>query len=141
MIKKWQKYLSENQLDEAIISYVEENDTATFPKILNAFSPFIETRGSAEKGHVSLPSPLDKNVIFFDGIAKDLGDAFAKVINKRVFLHPCQAWMMLVDGGGLNLPIAKKPPRGGYKKPHWMPTIFRMFPNENCDSCPHGSLR
>ena len=26
-----------------------------------------------------------------------------------------------IDGGGLKLPIAKQPPRKGYKKPHWVP--------------------
>jgi hypothetical protein len=29
-----------------------------------------------------------------------------------------------IDGGMLKIPIAKRPPKGGYKKDHWLPLVF-----------------
>jgi hypothetical protein len=35
----------------------------------------------------------------------------------------------LYDGAAINLPVAKTISKTGYKKPHWLPVIFR-FRNE-----------
>ena len=37
----------------------------------------------------------------------------------------CEVWCYLVDGAVLQMPVAKRPPKGGYATPHWAPSCVR----------------
>lgn len=46
--------------------------------------------------------------------------------DRRFELEPCHLLIYLMDGAQVNSwPIAQRPPKGGYKKPHWSPCVVR----------------
>jgi hypothetical protein len=42
----------------------------------------------------------------------------------HIRLEPASLLTYLCDGSMLQLPIAKRPPKNGYKEPHWAPVTF-----------------
>ena len=70
----------------------------------------------------------------------DMSDGLVEVMmevqeRKLIPPHPDEIrgqWPMshFIDGGILNIPIAKRIPKGGYKKPHWLPVVFQ--PGQRC---------
>jgi hypothetical protein len=68
------------------------------------------------------------NVILWMGVSEDLADLILELVNEGVlFLWPAHPVTYLIDGKGLTLPIAQRPPKEGYKKPRWLPTCLRVI--------------
>jgi hypothetical protein len=111
-------------IEGAILQFVEHRDWVSFPELQNHFSSFMETNGNYE---LSLGN--DWNLVIWSGISQELGDTVLKLIReKRLFYHPADTLTYFIDGGILKLPLATRPPKGGYKKPHWVPVCLRTVP-------------
>jgi hypothetical protein len=46
--------------------------------------------------------------------------------NFWVRIMPTPVLTYLIDGVTLNMPLAARPPAGGYKKPHWAPAVLNF---------------
>ena len=75
---------------------------------------------------------MDDNIILDAGLSDD-GFAAAGAIldDKRMTLRALTPFEVLVvygfDGSRmLALPLAARPPKGGYRKPHWLPSLVVM---------------
>jgi hypothetical protein len=44
---------------------------------------------------------------------------------EQIAYVPCSYLAYWIDGGMLNIPVAKEPPKGGYKSPRWLPVVLR----------------
>lgn len=66
------------------------------------------------------------NIVLMAGCSQELVNALMTLLKeKRVAVNPCPFLMMFVDGCPVpNLPLARKPPKNGYKKPHYMPCVL-----------------
>ncbi len=107
-------------LRAAVIEYVNAQGSVTFVELQNYLSPYIEVRGEAE---LSLPN---LNLVLWAGVS----DEFANFVQELwgdpdLVADGCSPMEYLWDGGALNLPIAKRPPKQGYKEPHWAPMVLR----------------
>lgn len=81
------------------------------------------------RGDWSVLSTADENIILDGGLSDD-GFAVAGAIldDKRMTLQALTPFEVLVvygfDGSRmLGLPLAARPPKGGYRKPHWLPSL------------------
>lgn len=106
------------EMADAIEAYVRRTDWVTFVELLRHIP--------SAKGNLSLH--LSGNLVLWDGVSDLFADAMALLKDqRRIFPWPTTYLTYLIDGGMLNLPIVKRtPPPGGFKKPHWLVTCFRV---------------
>jgi hypothetical protein len=72
------------------------------------------------------------NVILWSACSDEVSDIIVQVLSdKRVKLTPTSPWVYIIDGCFMNLPIAKRPPKNGYKKPHWIPVVLNKADEES----------
>lgn len=56
--------------------------------------------------------------------------AFAELRHEgKIHFVPCHILVYAADGLMLSLPIVTKPPKGGYKELHWLPSIVALGPH------------
>jgi hypothetical protein len=104
---------------ERLIEYVKQKDWVSFVEVERVLSEFMEVKGTTSIQGAP-------NVILWMGVSEDLADLILELVNEGVlFLWRTQFLTYLIDGRGLTLPIAKRPPKEGYKKPRWLPTCLR----------------
>lgn len=66
-----------------------------------------------------------KNIVFWDGMSKPFTQLVQDALDAgSVELAACSSLIYMFDGAMLQLPIAKRPPRAGYKQPHWAPSCL-----------------
>ena len=69
------------------------------------------------------------NVYFAFGISELLTEAI-KIIRSRdnIMPKPCSPLIMFIDGCTIpiNMDIAKRQPKDGYKEPHWIPVTWNI---------------
>lgn len=101
------------------LSWIRTTDYVSFAEL----ERWLEGRGIHTEGTYSLePAP---NVLVWAGVNEQFCDIFEK-LRPHLDIEPCSSvFVYLADGKALNLPIAKRPPRGGYKEPHWAPVTLR----------------
>ncbi|HUV51641.1 MAG TPA: hypothetical protein VMW64_01025 [Dehalococcoidia bacterium] len=120
--------LTEEQMLEDILWYVQTRDWVT---------P-VELRGRyGERGTGDHALTLGTNLIVWTGLSESLVTAILRLLEKReIHAHPVSWLTYLIDGGGLKLPLAKRPPKRGYTREHWAPLAFRMGPRCGLKDCP-----
>jgi hypothetical protein len=86
--------------------------------------------GEEAKGSYCMEYP--PNCIWWVGMSEKMIDAI-ELCQKRKSIEPGYAHYLvyLIDGGMLKFPIAKRLPKGGYKKPHWVPVVFNPLEGAN----------
>ena len=111
-------------LDQAILDIVRRIDWVSFAELPRR----LEEAGHHDiKGDMALE--IQSNAIVWAGFSAAMVDALRRLLSsKRLFLHPASTLTYLVDGMLLTLPVAKRPPAGGYKSPHWLPCCLRVVP-------------
>ncbi len=67
----------------------------------------------------------EANVVLWAGVNAE----FCNLIHRmkegdQVEATPTELLVYLVDGKCLTYPLAKRPPKAGYKEPHWLPVVF-----------------
>jgi len=83
--------------------------------------------GKPSQGEYSMS--MRDDLIIWVGVSEPFAELLDQGINEgRLHLHGLgQTEAMLIhlaDGGFLRMPMAKRVPPGGYKKPHWVPVVW-----------------
>lgn len=118
----WETPARDGRLADAIEAYVRQYDHVTFVELLRRLEPFAEVRGT-------MALEIAPNVLLWVGMSEAFIDAIHQLQReKRIWPHPTVWLTYLFDGGGLRAPIAKRIPKAGYKKEHWLPVCFRVQP-------------
>ena len=102
---------------EKIIEYCTDRDWVSFCELQRHI-------GDDSEGDISISFP--GNIVMWAGMSEEFASCVDKLIEEKI-LHtvPMELLSYVIDGGGLRLPVAKKPPKSGYKKPRWLPTGLR----------------
>lgn len=117
------KLVAEGKPVEAMEQYVKD---------INGGVSFVEVEriieGDITDGNYAVCHGDDKNLILWT-TTKKVSDAIILALKeRRVFLRPTTTLVYYLDGKCLILPVAKRPPKGGYKKPHWAPVCLYPRP-------------
>lgn len=92
---------------------------------------FCELRRILENHHIPAHGDTcmqigDTNVVLWAGMSPEFSDTATVLYNHPdMELAATQPLLYMIEGGMLTLPIAKRPPRGGYKHPRWLPVVFK----------------
>ncbi len=118
--------MNETALEAAIVDLVARLDYVSFAELPRrlAEAGFAESR---LKGDSTLELP--GNIILWCGLSAELVDAIRALLDsKRLHLHPASTLVYIIDGVALRLPVAKRLPKEGYRKSHWLPVCLRVVP-------------
>ena len=67
------------------------------------------------------------NLYLWDGVSNELIAAMNELLKAdAIEVRPWSLLVYLADGDLLTLPLATRLPKGGYAKPHWLPTEFGL---------------
>ena len=115
--------MTPESIRDRIVDFVGGRDWVSFPEI----GEFLAEDGIDVKGDISLE--IAPNLVVWAGMSHEFADLMRDALkSNRIYPHPSSSLTHLIDGGMLTLPVAKRLPKNGYKKPHWMPTVFRTVP-------------
>jgi hypothetical protein len=98
----------------------------------NAIDWLCRHHGLDPKGDQALCSADDPNIVFDGGLSDaGLSAAFAIHADPRIEERPLTGMeAMLIygcDGARMMLmPMVKRPPRDGYRSPHWLPGLVKL---------------
>ena len=105
------------KLKDRILEVVRTEGDATFTRLeqLEGFT-----------GGDRIIGDTDKNIVVWDRMTDDAVTALLELQEEgRIKSKTAEFFLYLFDGGGMpDLPIVKKPPAKGYKKPHWQPIVL-----------------
>ncbi len=109
-----------NDIEQKILGLVSERQHVSFVEIKRLL-------GEDSHGEIWLSLPKHPNIILWPDISETMADALTSLVKAgRLYAHPSSVLVYFVDGGSLNLPLAKQARQ--YKKPHWLPVVFCTFP-------------
>ncbi len=80
----------------------------------------------------------DQNFIIFFGMSEHVTNAVSELLldkTRQVLACPSTPLVYFVDGGVLRLPLVRRPPAGGYKEMHWLPTALGYAPECKRSGC------
>lgn len=73
----------------------------------------------------ALPAHRDENIFIWAGVSAEFCDAFDELHRADVIrFTDTSPLVYMIDGGALTLPLVKRPPKGGYRDPHWLPVAL-----------------
>jgi hypothetical protein len=76
-------------------------------------------------GDLAWLSPDDRHIRIWLGMSEEFVKALELVLKRgRVEPKASNPLVYLIDGKVCTLPVAKRPPKGGYKEDHWLPVVF-----------------
>lgn len=128
---EWESWLIEAQNGntiEAIEQYISYmNGAVSFVEIERMLAPYVEV-----KGDVSIGIGIhNKNIIFWAGLSEKVAQAIIDLeINGKIHFRPTNTFVYLIDGKALTYPIAKRPPKKGYKDLRWLPVCLYLGPGK-----------
>ena len=132
LFKKPKPDLTLEEMKEDLLWYIEHYDWVSIAELTHRYD-------DQAKGDYQWVTESDDNIIFYAGLSEKLVSALRELLReKKAHLHPASVLAYMMDGGILKLPLARKPPRGGYKKLHWLPVCFRAGPKCMLKDCPSG---
>lgn len=116
----WVRPARAGDLAGAIVEYVRTYDYVSFPELQRRLEPYADVRGT-------WALELMPNLVLWVGMSEAFVDAFNEA-KRRGPLVPVlvDPLAYLWDGAFLNLPVAKRPPKVGYKTEHWLPITLRI---------------
>ena len=112
--------MTAEEMGERIVERVAKSGWVSFAEIIGELGP--EAKGDMAWGIVP-------NLFLWVGMSTTLIEAF-QLVKDRIRPHPSSLLVYLADGAALQLPIAKRAPKNGYKKKHWLPVTFNLSPSE-----------
>tara|TARA_R110002020_G_scaffold39327_3_gene117120 strand:+ start:556 stop:954 length:399 start_codon:yes stop_codon:yes gene_type:complete len=126
----------DQEVDDLIVGYVERFGDSTFPKLLEFVDQATEIDPYGEINYFVRANGRFTNCMVWHHMSEEFLDVWDRlwvVTNPdggRLKLHPMGAMETMIihgyDGSPmLNLPIAKRPPKNGYKKPRWLPCLVK----------------
>ena len=113
-----------------ILEFIKEQ-SRTFPELIRKF-PILE--GNDAYLEFTIKNVEHSNIILWE-FSKIGAEILVKLWNeKRIGFKPMgsdiERLVYFIDGCVLKLPIVKRSPKLGYKKPHWLPvwiTTYKKF--------------
>ncbi len=103
----------------AAIDFIAAYDYVTIVELRDFLRPFMEVEGNASL-------KLDRNVVVWANMSPRFANFVGSLLNDPAISVRPASWLSYVmDGGALRLPIAKRPPKQGYKEPRWLPVCLR----------------
>ena len=108
------------EMSERIVEFVAHRSGASFPEIIGELGP--EAEGD-------LQWSIAPNTILWVGLSEKFVKAF-QLAKPIVRPHPADPLVYLMDGAALQLPIAKRIRKEGYKREHWFPVVFNLSDEE-----------
>ena len=117
----WCELFKSGNLAAAIEAYVRAFDYVTFAELVRYLEPHADVRGD-----LAIISNKDPNITIWMGLSTAFVDALAGLLKQgRMHYAPASLLTYMIDGAFPVLPIAKRPPKRGYKDPHWLPVCLR----------------
>lgn len=108
------------EFEQLIMNYIREHEAVTFVQLMDDLRTRFTTKGDRV-------IELSPNRIAWAGLSECLATALASLVRENVVaLDPVDPLIYLVDGASLDLPLANRPPKSGYRKPHWVPVVLRL---------------
>lgn len=124
--------LTPQQMMEDILWYVQNYDWVSLVELARRY-------GDQGKGDHALTIEPKLNIVLWANMSEKLVTSIIELVhNKEIHVHPASFLAYMIDGGGLRLPLAKKPPPSGYKESHWLPVTLRSGPRCGLRNCPGG---
>jgi hypothetical protein len=109
----------------ALVALVRGRDYVSFVEAARE----LEVLGVPCAGDLALYLGDDDNLIVWAGMSMPfLNAVIAAREDGLVRFEPSSHLTYLIDGCTQRLPIARHPPAGGYKSPHWLPVVMRLGP-------------
>lgn len=104
-----------NDLQQRVLKYIQEYGSVSFAELARHVEGF--------KGDYAFYSNKKKNIVLWDGLSEEAGQALEQLINSyKITMKPTMLLVYLIDGMFLGYPIARRV--RDYKKPHWLPIVF-----------------
>ncbi|HEY1444760.1 MAG TPA: hypothetical protein VGF51_07665 [Acidimicrobiales bacterium] len=114
---------------DALAGFISQHGNMAFS---GAVDWLCAQQGLDPHGEESLCLASDTNIILDSGL-NDHAIAMAKAIldDERLTLRPLTSFEVLIvygfDGSRMvGLPLAQRPPKDGYRKPHWLPALVDL---------------
>lgn len=106
----------------AMLRYVERGGSTTFVELEHACAMI----GFATSGDLAIHLAETPNVVLWANVNDQFCHAWEQFqASGRVEWRRTISLTYLVDGRVLCLPIAIRPPKAGYREPHWLPLVYR----------------
>jgi hypothetical protein len=103
---------------EEIVRFVTANGPGTsFVELMHHF-------GEAARGDFAMGFG-PPNIYVWAGMSEEFVDAFTAA-RPRLEFKPAHFLVYLIDGQMPTWPIARRAPKNGYKKPHWIPVVMEL---------------
>jgi hypothetical protein len=111
---------------EVILGIVTANGTGTsFVEIEGALS----AAGFDPDGELGIEHPKCANLFVWAGVNAMFTAALNELLGaKLVHYRPTSVLVYLADGKLLQMPQAVRPPKNGYREPHWVPAVINLGP-------------
>jgi hypothetical protein len=101
---------------DKILRYILKHDLASFAEL---------TRLLGAEAAGSFDLKLRPNLIMWSDVSASFGSTIGELkAANLITLEPIPAYLYLIDGGALELPIAKS--LRDYVEPHWLPVALRL---------------
>lgn len=119
-LSRFENLAAAGDLEAAVIELIRVYDNVSFVELNRYLEPFAEVGG--EHGIRIAP-----NLTVWEGMSAELADLVRRLWSEaRIHFHPCSSFSYMLDGGGLTLPVAKRPPKSGYRNLRWLPVVMRI---------------
>lgn len=106
---------------QACIDYIRDVGGVSFAEL----EKILERHGVPARGDYCVEFPTMPNMLLWMGMSEEFID-IAQALDKHpdVDWKPTSTLVYIADGRCPMAPLAKRPRKGGYKKPHWLPVVF-----------------
>jgi hypothetical protein len=110
-----------SELAQACLDKIRRDRYVSFVELAR----LLEERGVNAAGEVSMQNAARPNLVLWAGMSEEFYACVDELLSsKLVELVPASPLSYLVDGGMLDLPLARRVPKAGYKEPHWACAVF-----------------
>lgn len=111
----------EAEIIVALEEFIKERDHVSMVEV----SRFLEENGVPIKGDLAFVLS-EPNIALWAGMSQEFSDVMHSINERgKVTIEPASLLVYLIDGAMLRMPLAKRPPKKGYKETHWAPVCLR----------------
>ena len=100
---------------------IARSSSPSLPELIREVGPQAE-------GDLDCVSGTDPNIILWHHVSDTFIEALSLLLDQeRAYLHPVSP-LTLLNSPHLVLPLVKRPPKNGYRDPHWLPVVLSPRP-------------
>lgn len=120
--------MTDQELRERVLALVTDSPTMTFAELVNRLGARARGDRALYASRLDGSGP-DPNAVLWMGTSLDLNEALIGLMHDgQIHLTPTPWLTYAYDGEVLQLPIAKRAPRHGFRAPHWVPAVLNPGP-------------